>query len=123
MLLICVFCIVNCVKSQENTASITWESIRYNFGEFTAKDGKQKHRFTFTNTGNIPLYVISVRTSCGCTSSEYSRAQVAPGKTGFVEVEYDPENRSGEFKETISVTTNAVPRVTVLRVSGNVIDN
>lgn len=109
------------VFSQETLTSINWEDTVYDFGEFKENDGKQKAKFVFTNTGDSPLYIVNVRASCGCTSSEYSREPIQPGAKGFVEAEYDPKNRPGQFNKSITVTSNSEPRVSVLQIKGNVI--
>ncbi len=109
------------IYAQQATATISWDKVVHDFGDFNENDGKQKVRFTFTNTGEVPLYLTNVRATCGCTSSEYSREPIQPGATGFVEAEYDPKNRPGKFNKSITVTANTEPRVSVLRIQGNVI--
>jgi len=109
------------LHAQQSTATISWDKVVHDFGDFNESDGKQKVKFVFTNTGDVPLYLTNVRATCGCTSSEYSREPVQPGATGFVEAEYDPKNRPGKFNKSITVTANTEPRVSVLRIQGNVV--
>lgn len=42
---------------------------------------KREHVFKLVNTGNKPLVVYDVTTSCGCTQAEYSKEPVRPGDT------------------------------------------
>lgn len=58
--------------------------------------------FTFTNTGKQALIVKNVSTSCGCTTPDYSKEPVAPGKKGFIKAKYDT-NRVGPFEKTLTV--------------------
>ncbi len=41
------------------------------------------------NTGEAPLVVESVSTSCGCTSATLTPMTIAPGKTGTLHIEMD----------------------------------
>lgn len=44
--------------------------------------------FTLTNTGESPLVIIDVATSCGCVSASYSKEPVQPGKEISLNVIY-----------------------------------
>ncbi len=101
---------------------IEFESTIYDYGQIKEKDGKQKGVFWFTNTGNEPLKITSVRASCGCTASDYTRDDIPPGKKGFVEATYNPERRPGNFSKSITVSTNDPehPNI-VLTIKGDVI--
>ena len=63
--------------------------------------------FEFTNTGNKPLIIIEAVASCGCTSPEYPKRPIAPGKSGVITVYYNPIGRPGGFKKDVKVRTNA----------------
>jgi len=62
--------------------------------------------FTFRNTGNEPLIISTVATSCGCTTPEFDKTPVFPGKEGQIRVSYNTE-LLGKFKKTIVVKSNA----------------
>ena len=62
--------------------------------------------FTFTNTGNEALLITNARGSCGCTVPSYSKAPVEPGATSEIKVRYDT-HRLGQFKKSVTLTTNA----------------
>jgi hypothetical protein len=93
----------------------------YNFGTFRESDGIVTHDFKFTNTGKTPLIIGDVRASCGCTTPEWTREPVLPGKEGKIKVSYNPKKRPGSFSKTIQVSSNAdIPLITLV-VSGVVI--
>ncbi len=100
---------------------IAWDEQNYNFGDIKEDGGKVTHNFVFTNTGNEPLVLTSVRPSCGCTTSDYTKEPVQPGAKGFVSAVFDPLRRPGQFSKSISITTNATNPNTSIRFSGNVI--
>ena len=63
----------------------------------------------------------NVKSSCGCTSPEYSKAPIASGKSGFVTVTFDPKNRPGPFDKSITVTSNSKVQKVVLHITGKVL--
>ena len=74
--------------------------------------------FTFRNTGSEPLIITGASSSCGCTTPEYSKTPVLPGKTGKIKVKYNTETL-GSFRKTVVVKSNAANAPTsVLRIKG-----
>ena len=101
-------------------AQIQFESNVHNFGTIEEQGGSVIHEFTFRNTGQSPLIISNVRTSCGCTSPEWSRQPIPPGENGSIKVSYNPQNRPGAFTKTITITSNAEASVTTLTIKGTV---
>jgi hypothetical protein len=93
----------------------------YNFGEIKEDGGRVTHSFSFTNKGDQPLIIHNVRASCGCTSPEWTRQPVLPGKTGYVKATFDPRNRPGNFNKSVTVTTNGSDPTMILRITGKVL--
>lgn len=93
----------------------------HNYGTIQ-KGGDGNCAFTFTNTGDEPLILSSVRASCGCTTPKWTQKPVMPGKTGEIGVRYNTNNPGG-FTKTVTITSNAVnePRV-VVKIKGNVVN-
>ncbi|MDA3780666.1 MAG: DUF1573 domain-containing protein [Bacteroidales bacterium] len=106
--------------SQQKNATIIFDNEVHDFKTIQETKGKVTHKFIFTNTGNTPLIINTVKASCGCTSSEWTRRPILPGEKGFVGATYDPRNRPGKFNKTIVVRTNAVKPTVVLRITGKV---
>jgi hypothetical protein len=113
--------IISCgIFAQESPTTIQWDKTKHDFGAFKEEAGKQTATFTFTNTGTEPIVVSAVRPSCGCTAADYTKEPVQPGGKGHVKATYDPANRSsGKFDKSVTVTTNANPSVTILRIEGD----
>lgn len=85
---------------------IQFEKTTYDFGNIKELDGKVTGRFEFTNIGDSALLLSSVKPGCGCTAANYTKTEVAPGESGFIDATYDPRNRPGSFSKSIKVTTN-----------------
>ncbi len=76
--------------------------------------------FTFTNTGDAPLLITKVKTTCGCTVPSYSKAPIMPGETGELNIKYDTK-RLGAFTKTVTVTSNAEGGNKILKIKGNIV--
>ncbi|MDR2237244.1 MAG: DUF1573 domain-containing protein [Chryseobacterium sp.] len=84
--------------------AIKWKSESINVGNIP--QGKPKLiRFEFTNTTSKPIIIENVAPSCGCTTADYTKEPIAPGKKGFVEASYNAA-AAGPFMKTVTVTTS-----------------
>ncbi len=88
-------------------------TIRYN--------GDGKCVFKFTNTGNEPLILTNVRSSCGCTVPEWPREPILPKHSDVINVEYKT-TRVGKINKNITVQSNGTPATVVLRIKGQVLN-
>ena len=105
--------------SPKEMTSVTVDERDYKFGNITI-GRKAVHRFTFKNTGNMPLVIENVKSACGCTTTDYTKEPIAPGESGFVETSMDGKT-IGIFKKSATVTMNTEPRTVILNFSGEVI--
>lgn len=90
----------------------------FDYGKINEKGGPVKNNFRFKNTGNAPVTITKVNTSCGCTSTSWTTTAVAPGEYGVVTAVYDPDGRQGPFEKEITVETNGEPQFVSLKVRG-----
>lgn len=108
------------MASAQQKAVISAEQTSYDFGTFKEADGKVSHTFQIKNQGDKPLVITRVIASCGCTTPEWTKEPIAPGKTGDIKVTYDPAGRPGPFTKTISVYSNGKTGSFVLTIRGDV---
>ncbi len=86
--------------------NIAFSSDNFDFG--TIEEGPAAdHVFTFTNTGKEPLIIQRVQPSCGCTTPDWTKEPIAPGKSGMIKASYGTQGRPGHFEKTMTVFTNA----------------
>lgn len=90
----------------------------HDFGKIPEQGGKVRHRFEFVNSGETPVLIRGVSSSCGCTAAAWSREPVLPGKKGFIEAEYNPLGRPNAFTKALTVTTNSKPETITLFIKG-----
>lgn len=100
---------------------VHWLETEHDFGIFHEEDGKVSCTMRLVNTGDSALVITQVRTSCGCTASDYDKRPIAPGDTTSVRVTYDPVARPGKFVKNVFVYTNGNPRRSSLEIRGKVI--
>ena len=61
--------------------------------------------FEFKNTGDQPLIITNVQSTCGCTVPSKPKEPIAPGKIGKIDVKYNMN--AGPIRKTITVESNA----------------
>ena len=106
--------------AQEKMAKIEFETTVIDYG--TIEKGSDGIRvFKFKNTGDAPLVVSAVKSSCGCTVPKKPEAPILPGEDGEIQVKYDTK-RVNPIRKTITVTSNADTPTVALKIKGNVID-
>ena len=121
-LLMCLFSLTTTqaqnLETAKTSASINFENEIIDYGTIIQNsDGLRI--FTFTNTGNAPLIISEVKTSCGCTVPTYSKEAILPGETGEINIKYDTK-RLGSFNKTITVLSNANLSRKTLKIKGTI---
>ena len=105
------------VKADE---TIVFEKTEHDFGVVAENGGDIAYEFTFKNEGHAPLVVTRVNSSCGCTVPDWTKEPVAPGKTGFIKVTFNPKSRKGVFTKSVTVFSNGNPANKNLSFKGEV---
>ena len=110
------------LTAQVSGPMINFEIETIDYGEIS-KGSDGVRTFIFENTGNTPLEIQRVRSSCGCTIPKKPEVPIAPGDKGEITVKYDT-NRGGVFRKTITVNTNVSSKAIIaLKIKGNVLAN
>lgn len=109
-------CFVVCADSPKG-AVIEFSTKVVDLGVVSRDDDKQIVRLAYTNTGDIPLVVTEVRTSCSCTTVQHDRRKVLPAERGVVNITMDPSKAPvGDFYRVLQVystATNGVQHITL----------
>ncbi|KAB1157715.1 DUF1573 domain-containing protein [Flavobacterium luteum] len=83
-------------KAEDNTID---------YGRIEKNSDNGIRAFEFTNTGDAPLIITEVQSTCGCTIPTKPKEPIMPGKTGKIEVKYNMS--IGPIRKTITVESNA----------------
>ena len=106
-------------ETSNKQAAIKFEKEEHDFG--TLLQGEVvTYSFHFTNTGNMPLIISEVGSSCGCTVGDYPRKPIEPGKTGDIKATYNSSGHHGFQSRFLTVMSNTNPAKTTLRIKATV---
>lgn len=104
----------------QNAAKFEFKSEVIDYGDIEkGSDGVKV--FQFKNIGTEPLIIENVYSSCGCTVPTWTKAAIAPGKSGEIQVKYDT-NRVGPIRRTITIYSNADEPTKAVKIKGRVLD-
>lgn len=118
--LILAFLFLSVLVNAQQAKPLQFREEIFDFGDVSEKGGPVTHEFTFVNTSTRPIKILSVEASCGCTTPDWSREAVPPGKTGFIQARFDPKGRPGYFSKSLTVTTDHEAGPIILQIKGQV---
>ncbi len=99
--------------------AITFEESKFDFGSI-AQGGVVDHVFKFKNTGNAPLVISNIGVSCGCTTPEWTKAPVMPGKTGTIAAHFNTSGKMGMQNKVLTIESNAAAGSATVALVGEV---
>lgn len=109
----------SCIFAQTQTAApAKFDKVKHSFGNIP-QSVEATTVFTFTNTSNKPLVIANVMSSCGCTTPQYAKTPVMPGKKGTIKAGYNAA-APGAFSRTLTVIFAGYDKPTVLTIEGTV---
>ena len=108
------------IASAQNKAVISADETSFDFGTIKEANGNVSHTFKIKNTGEAPLVLTRVIASCGCTTPEWTKEPIAPGKKAQIKVTFDPAGRPGTFTKNISVYSNGKTGSFIMNIRGEV---
>lgn len=76
------------------------------YGTVTKETDSGLRTFEFKNTGDAPLIITNVQSTCGCTVPTKPKGPILPGMTDKIDVKYNMN--PGPIRKTITVESNAV---------------
>lgn len=106
--------------SQSRSQSLTFAFLskdNINMGDFPWKQ-KQEAEVTLSNTGEKPLVINDVITSCGCMTAEFDKKPINQYKSANIRITYEAEYPE-HFDKTITIYCNAKDSPFQLKVTGN----
>ena len=99
--------------------AITFEEVKYDFGSVVS-GGTVDHTFKFKNTGTAPLIISNIGVSCGCTTPEWTKAPLLPGKTGTIVAHFNSTGKMGMQNKVLTIESNAAAGSTTVSLVGEV---
>ena len=108
-------------KESPMGAEIELQTNIIDLGELSQSDDKQIVRLSYTNTGDVPLVVTEVTTSCTCTTIKHSRTKLMPGERDAMTITMDPAKATeGSFFRVLKVYSTAQSGVKHITLKANI---
>ena len=104
-------------KKADDIARLNTET--YDFGK-VKQNTPPTATITVTNIGTEPLIIEQATPSCGCTVSDYTKAPIAPGKTGTITATYNAA-AVGPINKTLTVKFAGADDVKFVKLTGEVL--
>jgi len=117
LLTLCLLAVAFTARAQ---AVMQFETDNHDFGK-VPEGTTATYEFKFKNTGTQPVVIANVQASCGCTTPDWTKTPVLPGKSGVIKAMYSSAGRPGVFNKTVTVTSNAAEPSKVLSIKGTVL--
>jgi len=76
--------------------------------------------FVVTNIGKEDLLIDQANPTCGCTISDYTKAPIAPGKTGVIHATYNAATL-GHIDKTLTVKFAGADDIKFIKLTGDVL--
>ncbi len=111
----------NVKKTQEKMAEMNkFPKMEFNTREIdfgTHKEGEILDTvFRFKNTGEVPLVITNVKTSCGCTTPYWPKKPIQPGASDVIKVKFNTHHKPGKQSKTITIHANTKNLTEVIKI-------
>ncbi|TYZ06534.1 DUF1573 domain-containing protein [Hymenobacter lutimineralis] len=98
---------------------IQFAEMKYDFGVIKPGDVVD-HTFTFKNIGTAPLVISNIQASCGCTTPEWTREPVMPGKTGTITAKFNSAGKMGMQNKVLTIDSNSASGQVMVSLVGEI---
>lgn len=119
-LLLSIISISNILAQDENGPSIKFTESKHDFGDIIQGDVVE-HHFEFSNTGNIPLVISNIITTCGCTAPTWPKEPIKPGEGGKIKIVFNSTGKIGRQNKVVTILSNSVKQKEQLFIVANII--
>lgn len=99
---------------------ITFEESEFNFKDIHQGE-KVEHIFNLENTGDSPLIITNVQTTCGCTATNWDREPILPGAKSSLKVSFNSAGKMGRQNKVITIISNSVAPLNQVKITTNVL--
>lgn len=106
------------VAAKAQVQNIKFDKEVHDFGTIV-QNKPVNYSFSFTNADKKPVVIESATASCGCTTPDWTKTPVKPGKKGAVKAEFNAA-ALGTFEKIITITFHG-NFVKEVKIKGNVV--
>ncbi len=106
-------------EEPQNGPRINFSEDSFDFGDIV-QGQVVEHIFEFENSGNEPLILSNVLTTCGCTAPSWPREPIPPGETASILVKFNSQGKIGMQNKVITIISNAINQRERIKIVTNV---
>lgn len=99
---------------------ITFAEESHDFGDIEQGD-QVEYTFEFENTGDEPIILANVLTTCGCTATNWPKEPIAPGTKSTITAKFNSAGKVGRQNKVITVMSNSVNNPERIRIVTNIL--
>ncbi len=104
--------------AQDRFATLVLENEVINDHKINLKDTLEIN-VNYLNNGNSPLVITKIEAHCTCTTTQFQKTPLMPGKKSKINVRIIP-NSKGRFIKELYIFSNSTNSPTLLRIKANV---
>jgi Protein of unknown function (DUF1573) len=93
-------------EDKKDAPKILFAEPKHDFGQINEGE-VVSHTYKFKNIGSMPLQIIDVNVSCGCTVAEKPEQPVGVGKEGEIKVSFNSSGKVGVNTKVVTIISNA----------------
>lgn len=97
---------------------VEFDKLIHDFGDVAVSDGKLTCFYKFRNISDKPIAVYEISSSCGCTTVNWTKEPVLPGKTGSIKAVFDNEDGPNSFDKTLTAYISGLDKPVILHMRG-----
>ncbi|MEG0519120.1 MAG: DUF1573 domain-containing protein [Bacteroidales bacterium] len=84
-------------------------------------NSEQTFRVKFSNTGNYPIVILNVNSTCGCIQLHWSNKPVLPNDTSNISISFRANKDAyGKFEQKIKIYSNAINSPSTIKFHGTI---
>jgi hypothetical protein len=121
ILLALLACIANLGFAQKKYSYIKFKTYNKYLNNYQEEKGLATVSFEFTNTGTGPLIITGANTSTSRINISFPKQPILPNKSEKITITYNPKKKKGKFARTITIMSNAINKIAILYIRGNII--
>lgn len=119
-LLLSIISLSSILAQDDNGPSFKFTESKHDFGDIIQGDVVE-HHFEFSNTGNIPLVISNIITTCGCTAPTWPKEPIKPGEKGKIKIVFDSKGKIGKQNKVVTIISNTNNQKDRLFIMANII--
>lgn len=93
-----------------NVSKLSFQKRIHTFGDIKAGE-IDVYSFSFKNVGKSNVIIEGAKSSCGCITINYPKHPILPGKTEYIEVEYNSAGDVGKIYKEIILNTSCNQKI------------